>query len=99
MLNALQFVPEGRQAGNSDMTPGSCLRISVSDDGPGVPASDPRSAYSIPSSAGAKGASAWVSPIVQQIVQAHGGEIAVGESAWGGAAFNMRFPLTQGAVR
>jgi C4-dicarboxylate-specific signal transduction histidine kinase len=29
--------------------------------------------------------------IVQQIVQAHGGMLSVGESAWGGASFNLRF--------
>jgi len=31
--------------------------------------------------------------IVQQVVHVHGGEISVGESAWGGASFQLRFAL------
>jgi len=92
ILNALQFIPEGGKLGIRTSLDAGALRISVSDDGPGVPAPIRERIFD-PFFSRREGGIGLGLTIVQQIVQAHGGEIAVGESAWGGAAFNMRFPL------
>ena len=92
ILNALQFIPEGGKLGIRTSLDAGALRISVSDDGPGVPAPIRERIFD-PFFSRREGGIGLGLTIVQQIVQAHGGEIAVGESVWGGAAFNMRFPL------
>jgi len=92
ILNALQFIPEGGKLGIRTSLDAGALRISVCDDGPGVPATIRQRIFD-PFFSRREGGIGLGLTIVQQIVQAHGGEIAVGESAWGGAAFNMRFPL------
>jgi signal transduction histidine kinase len=94
ILNALQFIPEGGKLGIRTSLDAGALRISVSDDGPGVPAPIRERIFD-PFFSRREGGIGLGLTIVQQIVQAHGGEIAVGESAWGGAAFNMRFPLNR----
>ncbi|GMB10221.1 hypothetical protein B1no1_29310 [Thermolongibacillus altinsuensis] len=66
------------------------LWISVVDDGPGVPESL-RPLVFDPFFSRREGGIGLGLTIVQQIVQVHGGEINIDESAWGGAAFNLRF--------
>jgi signal transduction histidine kinase len=95
ILNALQFIPEGGRLGIRTSLDAGALRISVSDDGPGVPAPIRERIFD-PFFSRREGGIGLGLTIVQQIVQAHGGEIVVGESAWGGAAFNMCFPLDSG---
>jgi two-component system sensor histidine kinase HydH len=94
ILNALQFMPEGGKLGIRTRLEGGALWVSVADDGPGVPAPIREHIFD-PFFSRREGGIGLGLTVVQQIVQAHGGEIGVGDSLWGGAAFNMRFPLNR----
>ncbi|MHA6205972.1 sensor histidine kinase [Dyella soli] len=90
VLNALSFVGRGGRVEISARRDLDALRISVADDGPGVPEEMRRSIFD-PFFSRREGGIGLGLTIVQQIVQVHGGDITVGESAWGGASFNLRF--------
>lgn len=90
ILNALSFVAEGGRVRISTHRDEEALWISVADDGPGVPPEFREHVFD-PFFSRRDGGIGLGLTIVQQIVQAHGGEISVGESAWGGASFNLRF--------
>ncbi|MDY1549819.1 sensor histidine kinase [Luteibacter sahnii] len=90
ILNALSFVPEGGRVRISTHRDDDALWVSVSDDGPGVPV-ELRQRIFDPFFSRREGGIGLGLTIVQQIVQAHGGTLSVGESAWGGASFNLRF--------
>ena len=90
VLNALSFVGDGGRVGVSTHRDDEALWVSVADDGPGVPA-ELRQRIFDPFFSRREGGIGLGLTIVQQIVQAHGGEITVRESAWGGASFNLRF--------
>lgn len=91
VLNALEFAPEGGKVVVSVHREHGVLWIAVSDDGPGVPA-DIRDRIFDPFFSRRQGGIGLGLTIVQQIIEAHGGTISVADSAWGGAAFNIRFP-------
>ena len=90
ILNALSFVSPGGRVAVSTYRDADAMWISVVDDGPGVPESLRPNIFD-PFFSRREGGIGLGLTIVQQIVQAHGGEITIGESAWGGAAFNLRF--------
>lgn len=90
ILNALSFVSAGGRVAVSTYRDSGALWISVVDDGPGVAESLRQSIFD-PFFSRREGGMGLGLTIVQQIVQVHGGEISVSESAWGGAAFNLRF--------
>ncbi len=90
VLNALAFVSHSGRVKISTHQDADALWISVADDGPGVPA-ELRQLLFDPFFSRREGGIGLGLTIVQQIVQVHGGAINVGESAWGGASFNLRF--------
>lgn len=90
ILNALSFVGPGGRVAVSTYRDADAIWISVVDDGPGVPESL-RARVFDPFFSRREGGIGLGLTIVQQIVQVHGGEINISESAWGGAAFNLRF--------
>lgn len=90
ILNALSFVSEGGRIRVSTHRDDVALWISVADDGPGVPL-ELRERIFDPFFSRREGGIGLGLTIVQQIVQAHGGTLSVGESTWGGASFNLRF--------
>lgn len=90
VLNALAFAGEHGRVQVATRSDETTLWISVSDDGPGVPEAL-RQAIFDPFFSRREGGIGLGLTIVQQIVHVHGGEITVGESAWGGASFNLRF--------
>ena len=90
ILNALSVVPAGGRVAVSTHRDAHALWITVADDGPGVPAALRQLIFD-PFFSRREGGIGLGLTIVQQIVQVHGGEIDVSESAWGGAAFNLRF--------
>ena len=98
VLNALSFVPAGGRVAVSAARTARELRIVVADSGPGVP-EDMRQRIFDPFFSRREGGIGLGLTIVQQIVHVHGGEIEVGESIWGGAAFVLRFGTQQAAVR
>ncbi|WP_072321622.1 sensor histidine kinase [Luteibacter sp. UNCMF366Tsu5.1] len=91
ILNALSFVGEGGHIRVSTHSDEDALWVSVADDGPGVPP-ELRQRIFDPFFSRREGGVGLGLTIVQQIVHAHGGTLSVGESAWGGASFNLRFP-------
>jgi len=62
------------------------------DDGPGVPPALQQAIFD-PFFSRREGGIGLGLTIVQQIVHVHGGEIAVGESPWAGASFNLSFAV------
>jgi signal transduction histidine kinase len=94
ILNALSFVGEGGRIRISTHRDEDTLWVSVADDGPGVPP-ELRQRIFDPFFSRREGGIGLGLTIVQQIVQAHGGTLSVGESTWGGASFNLRFDHLQ----
>lgn len=92
VLNALDFVPEGGRIEVRTRDTAGALVVSVLDDGPGVPP-DLRARIFDPFFSRREGGIGLGLTIVQQIVQVHHAGIEVGESPWGGARFDIRFPL------
>jgi signal transduction histidine kinase len=90
VLNALAFVSEHGRVQVVTRSDASTVSISVVDDGPGVPEALRQSIFD-PFFSRREGGIGLGLTIVQQVVHVHGGEITVGESAWGGASFNLRF--------
>ncbi len=96
LLNALQHVSEGGRIELNSRLEEHWWRVWVCDDGPGV-APEMRERIFDPFFTRREGGVGLGLTVVQQIVQAHGGEIEVGESRWGGACFHFRLPRIQGA--
>lgn len=96
LLNALQVMPNGGRLGIRTVIDAGVLWICVDDEGPGVPEAIRESIFD-PFFSRREGGIGLGLTIVQQIVHAHGGRIFVGDSACGGAAFNLRF-LRDGEV-
>ena len=92
VLNALEFVSSGGRVTVSTYLEAGALWLCVADDGPGVPP-EIREHIFDPFFTRRQGGIGLGLTIVQQIVQVHGGEINISESAWGGAAFNLRFKM------
>lgn len=92
VINALHFVPQGGHIAIMTRNDSGSLLVSVADSGPGV-SPELRERVFDPFFTRREGGIGLGLTIVQQIVQAHRGEIAVGESRWGGASFNIRFDL------
>ncbi len=93
VLNALEFVSDGGRVAVSTYLEAGALWICVADDGPGVPPPIRERIFD-PFFSRREGGIGLGLTIVQQIVQAHGGEIRVTDSPWGGAAFNIRFAMS-----
>jgi signal transduction histidine kinase len=90
VINALHFVPAGGRIVIATRNDGGSIAVSVSDDGPGLPA-ELRQRVFDPFFTRREGGIGLGLTIVQQIVQVHHGEIRMTESPWGGACFNIRF--------
>ncbi len=71
---------------------GECL-LSVEDDGPGIPVANRVEIFK-PFFTTRKGGTGLGLPMVARIVSAHGGNIKVDESRYGGAGFRMELPLS-----
>jgi signal transduction histidine kinase len=90
VLNALEMVQRGGKIAVSTWLESGALWLSVADDGPGVPLPIREHIFD-PFFTRRQGGIGLGLTVVQQIVHAHGGEIGVTDSSWGGAAFNVRF--------
>lgn len=94
ILNALQVLPRGGQVRVASADDADGLDIAIEDDGPGIAAAERERIFEAFFFRREGGVGLGLA-VVQQIVQAHGGSIAVGESALGGAAFRIRLPRKQ----
>ena len=95
--NALKFTPEGGQVRLWGMCDGGEVAIFVADSGPGIPAEERDQIfgkfYQVRSDAGRKPGLGLGLAISHEVVLAHGGQIEVTESEWGGALMCVRVPL------
>jgi signal transduction histidine kinase len=75
-------------------SPGACLSIAVRDSGPGIPAGRESAIFEpfFTTKSEGSGLGLW---IVQQIITAHGGEVAAANAPGGGAVFTLHLPLSR----
>jgi len=91
ILNGLQILTTGGQIRIASHDSADQFVIEISDDGPGIPAEE-RSRIFEAFFLRREGGVGLGLAIVQQIITAHGGDIAAGESELGGARFTIRLP-------
>jgi two-component system, OmpR family, sensor histidine kinase KdpD len=102
--NACQYSPAGSQIEISAQAEGHEVRISVADNGPGLPAGGESRVFekfyrgSISTADSRRGAGLGLA-ICQAIVDAHGGQISAANRPSGGAEFVVRLPSTETAPR
>ncbi|MEK8049191.1 ATP-binding protein [Ideonella sp. DXS22W] len=96
MHNALQAVgPGGRvELSAQDDAATGMLVLACADDGPGIPPEIAERLFE-PFVTRRGGGIGLGLAVVQQVVQAHGGQIRVGRSDWGGSLFECRLPRRQ----
>jgi two-component system sensor histidine kinase HydH len=96
VINAIQAVEhDGRVEVNATLdTTGGWLSIAVRDSGPGIPAGRESAIFEpfYTTKSDGSGLGLW---IVQQIVTAHGGEVAAANAPGGGAVFTVHLPQTR----
>ena len=90
--NAARHAPPGGRVTVGARRAGAEVTISVGDDGPGVAPEQRSTIFEMFQSVGATAGSGVGLAICKAISEAHGGTIAVGESAAGGAEFTVRIP-------
>ena len=95
VINALHFVPSGGHVRIASRNQAGALVVSVADDGPGIPA-ELRQRVFDPFFTRREGGIGLGLTVVQQIVNAHGGDIRVTQAPDGGACFVMTFNLIPG---
>jgi len=98
LSNAFKFTPDGGSVSVTLERRGDEALLSVSDDGPGVPAHlhgavFERYRQSGEGERGLHGGSGLGLAIVKEFVELHGGSASVGQGAEGGALFLVRLPL------
>lgn len=97
LINAIQLVPAGSHVSVRTAARGGVLSLRVEDDGPGIPA-ELRERIFDPFFTRRQGGIGLGLTIVQQIVQAHRGEIVVTEGRGSGACFIIRLSQNEGGL-
>ncbi len=92
VINALYFVPAGGWILLATHNAGNTLIAQVADSGPGIPVNLRQRIFD-PFFTRREGGIGLGLTVVQQLVQAHHGEIRITESSQGGACFEIRFQL------
>jgi signal transduction histidine kinase len=96
--NALKYGPSGQTVSVEVERDGAVARLTVSDQGPGVPRADRTRLWRPFVRLGAEGSTAGGSGIglsvVRSLVRQHGGEVAVHDAAGGGARFVVTLPCS-----
>ena len=98
LANAFKFAPDGGAIQCRAWIDGGRVFITVSDDGPGVPANlrseiFERFRQGVDASTGILGGTGLGLAIAKEFVELHGGSISVSDSPAGGALFTMELPL------
>ena len=96
--NALKYGPAGQTVSVEVERDGTWARLTVSDEGPGIPAADRARLWRPFVRLGTGGSTAGGSGIglsvVRSLVTQHGGQVSVEDAPGGGARFVVRLPLT-----
>jgi two-component system sensor histidine kinase KdpD len=96
--NAVKYTPSGSRIEVAASVHGSWARLTVADDGPGIPGGRESAIFEKFTRGEKESATPGVGlglAICRAIVEAHGGTISVGTSTLGGAAFVVALPLEQ----
>lgn len=96
--NALRYVGEGGRVRLSASTEGSSVRVTIADDGPGIPAEWAERVFEPLAQVGdgrAVGASGLGLAVCRAIVRAHGGTIRADVTSGTGATFVVLLPAAQ----
>jgi two-component system sensor histidine kinase KdpD len=95
--NAVKYTPGGTRIHISAVTDGAFLRVTVDDEGPGLPAGDPARLFEKFQRGTEEGAVVGVGlglAICRSIISAHGGSIQARARSGGGARFEFTLPIT-----
>jgi signal transduction histidine kinase len=96
ILNAIQIVPAGgRIRIRTDCSDAIAIKITVEDDGPGIPPENYVRLFD-PFFTTREGGIGLGLTVTQQIIAVHGGHLAADKSDLGGACFTLFLPLHQG---
>jgi two-component system sensor histidine kinase HydH len=98
VLNAIQILPAGGRIELRSRSAADGLTVEVLDDGPGIPPENRPKVFD-PFVTTREGGIGLGLTVTRQIVAAHGGDIAVSASEWGGACFSVRLPWREEAPR
>jgi signal transduction histidine kinase len=96
--NALRYGPTGQTVTLSlETTPARQVRITVADQGPGIPAADRERVWRpfvrVAEGAATEGGSGLGLAVVRQVVEAHGGQVWIADAAGGGTRMCVSLPL------
>ena len=91
LMNALQVLPEHGRIAVTSRSETRKIIIEIADDGPGIPKEERAEVFDSFFHKREGGIGLGLA-VVQQIVSAHGGDITVSESRWGGALFRISIP-------
>ena len=94
VLNALQILPEGGKVAITTRVDAAVMQIDIADDGPGIPPHEMSRVFD-PFFTKREGGVGLGLAVVQQIIDAHGGEIYAGKSALSGALFTITLPIKE----
>lgn len=96
ILNAIQIVPKGgRIRIRTDCSETTAIKITVADDGPGIPPENYSRLFD-PFFTTREGGIGLGLTVTQQIITVHGGHLAADKSDLGGACFTLLLPFHQG---
>jgi signal transduction histidine kinase len=93
LWNALKFVPVGGSVELTTGLDGSAVTVTVSDNGPGVPAGVKRRIFEPYVSEGEEAGMGLGLFIVRLIAEAHGGAVTLRSQPGKGSRFTLRFPV------
>jgi two-component system sensor histidine kinase KdpD len=96
--NAVKYTPAGTRIRISAVPDGGFVRVSVDDEGPGLPQGDPARLFDKFQRGHDEGAVVGVGlglAICRAIVRAHGGDIEAGSRPGGGARFEFTLPTSR----
>ncbi len=96
--NAAKYTPPGTRIFVSAVSDGPFLRVTVDDEGPGLPSGDPARLFDKFQRGGEEGTIIGVGlglAICRTIIQAHGGSIEARRRLGGGAQFEFTLPATE----
>jgi two-component system sensor histidine kinase KdpD len=95
--NVIKYTPPGTRVHLSATVEGAFARLTLDDEGPGLPPGDPRRLFNKFQRGNEEGSVVGVGlglAICRAIVRAHGGDIEAGTRPGGGARFELTLPIT-----
>ena len=96
--NVAKYTPTGTRVTVTAAVDGQVMRVTVDDDGPGLPPGEPARLFEKFQRGHGEGTIVGVGlglAICRAVVREHGGEITAGNRPTGGARFEFTLPLTQ----